>query len=605
MPPLPSVSDALFLALLPRRLRRAWRCWSSATSASSTPACGSTRSSARSPSARSRAALLYDAVSVTIAGDTLGHRSRRSPIRSATCCCWRSSSALLALTGWRPGRDVGAHRRSRSRSAPAATRSTSTARRSGTYDEGTILDSVWPASVLLLADRRVAAAALQRRAPRGRADHGHARAVRAASAIALFVVDQVEPLNPLALGLACGTIVALVLRMAVTLRENLQDGRRQPRRGADRRADRPRQPPQARRRPRAGARRRQPRRAAHPHPLRPRRLQALQRQLRPPRRRRAARAPRREARAPRSSPYGEAYRLGGDEFCAVVDAPSPTSSSASSTPPPTALRDSGEGFAVESSYGAVAVPQEADSPALALQIADQRMYARKEGRSSPVREQTRDVLVRALHARQPELSAHASGVAAMARRRRPAPRRRGRGARRGRPRRRAARRRQGRRARRDPRQARGARPTTSGRSCAATRSSASGSSTAPRRCARSRGSSARRTSASTARGYPDGLAGEAIPLGARIVARLRRVRRDDLRPPVPPAPSAASARSASCAAPPARQFDPRVVEAFVAELEERGARGADRCRPPTTARAYVREVAGRLRTALDQESSAA
>ena len=34
----------------------------------------------------------------------------------------------------------------------------------------------------------------------------------------------------------------------------------------------------------------------------------------------------------------------------------------------------------------------------------------------------------------------------------------------------------------------------------------------------SRRSSARATSGSTARGYPDGLAGDAIPLGARIVA---------------------------------------------------------------------------------------
>ena len=34
-------------------------------------------------------------------------------------------------------------------------------------------------------------------------------------------------------------------------------------------------------------------------------------------------------------------------------------------------------------------------------------------------------------------------------------------------------------------------------------------------------------------GYPDGLAGEEIPLGARIVARLRRLRRHDHRPPLP------------------------------------------------------------------------
>ena len=42
-----------------------------------------------------------------------------------------------------------------------------------------------------------------------------------------------------------------------------------------------------------------------------------------------------------------------------------------------------------------------------------------------------------------------------------------------------------------------------------------------------RWSSAPRTSASTARGYPDGLAGEDIPLAARIVSRVRLVQRDD------------------------------------------------------------------------------
>ena len=34
-------------------------------------------------------------------------------------------------------------------------------------------------------------------------------------------------------------------------------------------------------------------------------------------------------------------------------------------------------------------------------------------------------------------------------------------------------------------------------------------------------------------GYPDGLAGEEIPLGARDRVRLRRLRRDDHGPPIP------------------------------------------------------------------------
>ena len=93
-----------------------------------------------------------------------------------------------------------------------------------------------------------------------------------------------------------------------------------------------------------------------------------------------------------------------------------------------------------------------------------------------------------------------------------------RGARRRRARGRAARRRQDRHPRRDPGQARPARRRPSGRSCAATRSSASASCWRRRRCA----ASAELVRSSHERwdgdGYPDGLAGEEIPLGARVVA---------------------------------------------------------------------------------------
>jgi hypothetical protein len=46
--------------------------------------------------------------------------------------------------------------------------------------------------------------------------------VFACVAILLIVIDQFHPLNPLATALACGTIIALVWRLAVTLAENLR-----------------------------------------------------------------------------------------------------------------------------------------------------------------------------------------------------------------------------------------------------------------------------------------------------------------------------------------------------------------------------------------------
>ena len=45
-----------------------------------------------------------------------------------------------------------------------------------------------------------------------------------------------------------------------------------------------------------------------------------------------------------------------------------------------ALHERGEGFEVTSSFGVVLLPEEADTPTLALQLADRRMYARKGGR---------------------------------------------------------------------------------------------------------------------------------------------------------------------------------------------------------------------------------
>jgi two-component system, cell cycle response regulator len=66
---------------------------------------------------------------------------------------------------------------------------------------------------------------------------------------------------------------------------------------------------------------------------------------------------------------------------------------------------------VGASWGAVLLPLEAMNLDHALQIADQRMYARKRGRPSPAVDQTRDVLLRIMKAKQPALEDHADDVA--------------------------------------------------------------------------------------------------------------------------------------------------------------------------------------------------
>ncbi|MDQ6834755.1 MAG: diguanylate cyclase [Actinomycetota bacterium] len=113
------------------------------------------------------------------------------------------------------------------------------------------------------------------------------------------------------------------------------------------------------------------------------------------------------------APQGTAYRLGGDEFCVVLPA-HPSELHEQVARAAGALCERGETFSIRASCGAVLLPHEANTPDYALQLADQRMYARKQGRPSAVREQTRDVLVRIMHAKQPGLPDHSSGVARLA-----------------------------------------------------------------------------------------------------------------------------------------------------------------------------------------------
>jgi two-component system cell cycle response regulator len=107
---------------------------------------------------------------------------------------------------------------------------------------------------------------------------------------------------------------------------------------------------------------------------------------------------------------GAAYRLGGDEFCVLVhsgvSAESPEVAAATA-----ALSERGEGFAIGASLGLVNLPHDARHTALALQLADERMYAQKGSRRSSAKRQTRDILLQVLGERQPDLRQHMDHVA--------------------------------------------------------------------------------------------------------------------------------------------------------------------------------------------------
>jgi diguanylate cyclase (GGDEF)-like protein len=110
---------------------------------------------------------------------------------------------------------------------------------------------------------------------------------------------------------------------------------------------------------------------------------------------------------------GSAYRLGGDEFCVLAsvdpDATTPIIAAASE-----ALSEHGGGFSITASYGAILLPQESQDVTEAMRLVDQRMYSQKTSKRRSPDRQTRDVLLRALHERNPELAERHAAVARLA-----------------------------------------------------------------------------------------------------------------------------------------------------------------------------------------------
>jgi diguanylate cyclase (GGDEF)-like protein len=105
-----------------------------------------------------------------------------------------------------------------------------------------------------------------------------------------------------------------------------------------------------------------------------------------------------------------AYRLGGDEFCILAPAAG-LDLERFLTHAEDALCERGEGFSIGASYGVTMLPEESSERDQALQLADQRMYQQKtSGRLSAGR-QIGDVLLQALQARHPDLGEHLGGVA--------------------------------------------------------------------------------------------------------------------------------------------------------------------------------------------------
>ncbi len=111
---------------------------------------------------------------------------------------------------------------------------------------------------------------------------------------------------------------------------------------------------------------------------------------------------------------GHAYRLGGDEFCALIEGDRAASRdlvAAGSA----ALHEQDEKVRITCCHGGVVLPDEAGDAIEALRVADQRMYVRKDARPMSAKGQVRDMLLRVLDEQQPDLHDHSNDVSDLAR----------------------------------------------------------------------------------------------------------------------------------------------------------------------------------------------
>jgi two-component system, cell cycle response regulator len=111
---------------------------------------------------------------------------------------------------------------------------------------------------------------------------------------------------------------------------------------------------------------------------------------------------------------GSAYRLGGDEFCALVTG-DPRELDGLLPELEAALGEAHEAGTVGCSYGLALIPHEAQTANDALALADRRMYERKDRDRRSTRLQMRDLLLAVVQEQRPDLHTHSTAVSMLAR----------------------------------------------------------------------------------------------------------------------------------------------------------------------------------------------
>jgi diguanylate cyclase (GGDEF)-like protein len=109
---------------------------------------------------------------------------------------------------------------------------------------------------------------------------------------------------------------------------------------------------------------------------------------------------------------GRAYRPGGDEFCVIAADASQRKELEHAAS--RALSETGKGFTISTAYGSVVIPEDAGDPTEAMRKADNAMYAQKSSEHVSAGRQSADVLLSALTEHHPEIGDHVTGVTELA-----------------------------------------------------------------------------------------------------------------------------------------------------------------------------------------------
>ena len=107
--------------------------------------------------------------------------------------------------------------------------------------------------------------------------------------------------------------------------------------------------------------------------------------------------------------HGNLYRIGGDEFVALIDQDRPAPAGLVERIRQ-ATFDHGESFDIQASMGVADFPGEGETVEAVIALADERMYARKAITRTSARNQVHEALVRSIREREPELADHTDRV---------------------------------------------------------------------------------------------------------------------------------------------------------------------------------------------------